>query len=188
MPTWPQRIPLASLALVAFRQFLLLASPPSIPLSAYVYAVLGVPPTQTGTIVPVLLHIYARAFDSDCGYGSTGVTVNATVYAAPQTFRPDDRSSVWQNRPVEKADRYGAVVPQASLLPSCPDAADLRDGEYIRMERQLHYRTLYEPYHSHYGAKEKSAVHNNRQETLQSRGLLGTSSGCTCDHARWQQS
>ena len=30
MPTWPQRIPLASLALLAFRQFLSLASPPSI--------------------------------------------------------------------------------------------------------------------------------------------------------------
>ena len=39
MPTWPQRIPLAS-----FRQFLVLASPPSVPLSAYVYAVLGVYP------------------------------------------------------------------------------------------------------------------------------------------------
>ena len=57
MPTWPQRIPLASLALVAFRQFLLLASPPSIPLSAYVYAVLGVPPTQTGTMMPTLIII-----------------------------------------------------------------------------------------------------------------------------------
>ena len=52
MPTWPQRIPLASLALTAFRQFLLLASPSSVPLSAYVYAVLGVPPTQTGTMKP----------------------------------------------------------------------------------------------------------------------------------------
>ena len=58
MPTWPQHIPLASLALLAFRQFLILASPPSIPLSAYVYAVLGVPPTQTGTMMPDLLHSY----------------------------------------------------------------------------------------------------------------------------------
>ena len=61
MPTWPQHIPLASLALLAFRQFLILASPPSIPLSAYVYAVLGVPPTQTGTMMPDLLHSYTRA-------------------------------------------------------------------------------------------------------------------------------
>ncbi len=53
MPTWPQRIPLASLAQMAFRQFLILASPPSSPLSAYVYAVLGVPPTQTGSMIPV---------------------------------------------------------------------------------------------------------------------------------------
>ncbi len=104
-------------------------------------------------MIPVLLHIYARAFSSDCGYGSTGVTVNATVYAAPQTFRPNDRSSVWQNRPIEKADRHGAVVPKASRLPSCPDAADLRDGGCIHMERQLHYCALYETYHSHYGAK-----------------------------------
>ena len=104
-------------------------------------------------MIPVLLHIYARAFNSDCGYGSTGVTVNATVYAAPQTFRPNDRSSVWQNRPIEKADRHGAVVPKASRLPSCPDAADLRGGGCIHMERQLHYCALYETYHSHYGAK-----------------------------------
>ncbi len=41
---------------MAFRQFLLLASPPSIPLSAYVYAVLGVP-TQTGTMMPTLIII-----------------------------------------------------------------------------------------------------------------------------------
>ena len=86
MPTWPQRIPLASLALLAFRQFLVLA---------YVYAVLGVPPTQTGTIIPDLSHSYTRAFNSDCGYGSTGVTVNATVYAAPQALRADERSLVW---------------------------------------------------------------------------------------------
>ena len=62
--------------------------PAQYPLSAYVYAVLGVPPTQTGTIEPVLLYIYSRAFNSDCGYGSTGVTVNATVYAAaPPDYR-----------------------------------------------------------------------------------------------------
>ncbi len=61
MPTWPQRIPLASLALMAFRQFFLLANPPSIPLSAYVYAALGVPPTQTGTMMPDLLRLYTRA-------------------------------------------------------------------------------------------------------------------------------
>ena len=70
MPTWPQLIPLASLVLMAFRQFLVLASPPSIPLAAYVYAVLGVPPTQTGTMVPDLLHSYTQAFNSDCDYGS----------------------------------------------------------------------------------------------------------------------
>ena len=54
------------LPLASFRQFLLLASPSSIPLSAYVYAVLGVPPTQTGTIMPVLLRLYTRAFNSVC--------------------------------------------------------------------------------------------------------------------------
>ena len=97
MPTWPQRIPLAS-----FRQFLVLASPPSIPLSAYVYAVLGVPPTQTGTMISDLSRSYTRAFNSDCGYGSTGVTVNATVYAAPQVLRPDERSSVWKKRAQKK--------------------------------------------------------------------------------------
>ncbi len=61
MPTWPQRIPLAS-----FRQFLLLASPPSIPLSAYVYAVLGVPPAQTGTLMPDLfrLRLWVNGHDS----------------------------------------------------------------------------------------------------------------------------
>ncbi len=67
----------------SFRQFLLLASPPSIPLPAYVY-VLGVPPTQTGTMMPVLLQSYRRAFNSYCDYGSKVMTVNATVYAAPR--------------------------------------------------------------------------------------------------------
>jgi len=86
MPTWPQLIPLASLALKAFRQFLVLASPPSIPLSAYVYAVLGVPPTQTGTMMLDLLHSYTQAFNSDCEYGSTVMTVNATVYAGTTDF------------------------------------------------------------------------------------------------------
>ena len=42
----------ASMAHLAFRQFCALASPPSFPLTAYVYAVLGVPLTQTGTLVP----------------------------------------------------------------------------------------------------------------------------------------
>ena len=94
MTTWPRRIPRASfpltlpfplcfLPLASFRQFLLLASPSSIPLSAYVYAVLGVPPTQTGTIMPVLLRLYTRAFNSVCDYGSKVKTVNATVNAAP---------------------------------------------------------------------------------------------------------
>ncbi len=125
MPTWPQRIPLASLALMAFRQFLLLASPPSIPLSAYVYAVLGVPPTQTGTMMPDLLHSYTRAFDSDCDYGSKVMTVNATVYAAPQALRPDERSLVWKKRAEKKyeADRHGGVVFQSS---PCLDLADLK--------------------------------------------------------------
>ncbi len=119
MPTWPQRIPLASLALMAFRQFLLLASPPSIPLSAYVYAVLGVPPTQTGTMMPDLLHSYTRAFDSDCDYGSKVMTVNATVYAAPQALCPDERSLVWKKRAEKKyeADRNGGVVLQSSPVP-----------------------------------------------------------------------
>ena len=114
MPTWPQRIPLAS-----FRQFLVLASPPSIPLSAYVYAVLGVPPTQTGTVIPDLSHSYTRAFNSDCGYGSTGVTVNATVYAAPQVIRPYERSSVWKQGAQKKyeTDRLGALVLQSSPVP-----------------------------------------------------------------------
>jgi len=108
MPTWPRRIPLASLAL----RPLLLASPPSIPLSAYVYAVLGVPPTQTGTMMPDLLHSYRRAFDSECEYGSKVITVNATVYAAPQALRPDERSSVWNKRAEKKyeADRHGGVA------------------------------------------------------------------------------
>ena len=112
MPTWPRRIPLASLALMAFRQLSLLASPPSIPLSAYVYAVLGVPPTQTGTMMPDLLHSYTRAFDSGCRYGSKVMTVNATVYAAPQALRPDERSLVQKKRTEKKyeADRHGGVV------------------------------------------------------------------------------
>ncbi len=42
----------ASMAHLAFRQFFALASPPSYPLTAYVYAVLSVPLTQTGTIAP----------------------------------------------------------------------------------------------------------------------------------------
>ena len=84
------------LPLASFRQFLLLASPPSIPLAAYVYAVLGVPPTQTDTMTPVLLRLYTRAFNSGCDYGSKAMTVNATVYAAPQALRPDERSSVWK--------------------------------------------------------------------------------------------
>ncbi len=119
MPTWPQHIPLASLALLAFRQFLILASPPSIPLSAYVYAVLGVPPTQTGTMMPDLLHFYTRACNSDCDYGSKVVTVNATVYAAPQALRHDERSSVWKKRAEKEyeADRHGGVVLQSSPVP-----------------------------------------------------------------------
>ena len=98
---------------------LALASPPSIPLSAYVYAVLGVPPTQTGTRIPDLSHSYTRAFNSDCGYGSTGVTVNATVYAAPQVIRPDERSSVCKRRAQKKyeTDRLGALVLQSSPVP-----------------------------------------------------------------------
>ena len=117
MPTWPQRIPLAS-----FRQFLVLASPPSIPLSAYVYAVLGVPPTQTGTMIPDLSHSYTRAFNSDCGYGSTGVTVNAIVDAALQALRPDERSSVWKKRAQKKYenDRLRALVLQSSPVPPVP--------------------------------------------------------------------
>ena len=114
MPTWPQRNPLAS-----FRQFLVLASPPSIPLSAYVYAVLGVPPTQTGTMMPDLLRFYTRAFNSGCDYGSKAMTVNATVYAAPQALRPDQRSSVWKTRAEKEceADRHGGVVLQSSPGP-----------------------------------------------------------------------
>ena len=86
LASWPQRIPLASFPLAlpfplrflspcaSFRQFLLLASPPRIPLPAYVYAVLGVPPTQTGTTMPVLLQSYRRAFNSYCDYGSKVMT------------------------------------------------------------------------------------------------------------------
>ena len=105
---------------MAFRQLVLLASPPSIPLSAYVYAVLGVPPTQTGTMMLDLLHSYTRAFYSDCEYGSKVVTVNATVYAAPQTVRPDETSSVWKKRTEReyKADRPGGVVLQSSPVAS----------------------------------------------------------------------
>ncbi len=112
MPTWPQRIPLASLVL---------ASPPSIPLSAYVYAVLGVPPTQTGTMMSDLLRFYTRAFISDCDYGSKVMTVNATVYAAPQALRPDERSSVWKKRAEKKyeADRVGPTRKRGALDLTC---------------------------------------------------------------------
>ncbi len=76
----------ASMAHLAFRQFFALASPPSFPLTAYVYAVLGVPLTQIGALVSDLMNSYRWTCNSDCDYGSKLRTVNATDYAAPQAF------------------------------------------------------------------------------------------------------
>ena len=45
------------------------------------------------------------------------MTVNATVYAAPQALRPDERSSVWKKRAENEADRRGGVVLQSSPGP-----------------------------------------------------------------------
>ena len=47
------------------------------------------------------------------------MTVNATVYAAPQALRHDERSSVWKKRAEKEyeADRHGGVVLQSSPVP-----------------------------------------------------------------------
>ena len=50
----------ASTAHLAFRQFSALASPPSLPLTAYVYAILGVPLTQTASGIPGQMSSYRR--------------------------------------------------------------------------------------------------------------------------------
>ena len=67
-----------------------------------------------------LLHSYTRAFESGCRYGSKVMTVNATVYAAPQALRPDERSLVQKKRTEKKyeADRHGGVVFQSSPVPT----------------------------------------------------------------------
>ncbi len=87
MPTWPRRIPLASLALMAFvtgkpAQY----SPRSIRLCCT-----GCTP-HPDTMMQDLLHSYTRAFDANCEYGSKVMTVNATVYAAEKTRREEVRS------------------------------------------------------------------------------------------------
>ncbi len=126
MPTWPQHIPLLPWHYWPFRQFLVLASPPSIPLSAYVYAVLGVPPTQTGTVVPDLLNSYRRAFSSDCDYGSTVVTVNATVHRlfVPMKGRRSDRNAHGNcTKPIDMGE--WCLKPHYSH--QCLAVAELRD-------------------------------------------------------------
>ncbi len=45
------------------------------------------------------------------------MTVNATVDAAPQALRPEERSSVWKKRAEKEceADRHGVMVLQSSF-------------------------------------------------------------------------
>ena len=86
MPTWPRRIPLASLALMPFVTGKLAQySPRSIRLCCT-----GCTP-HPDTMMQDLSHSYTRAFDANCECGSKVMTVNATVYAAPQALRPDER-------------------------------------------------------------------------------------------------
>ena len=105
--------------------------------------------------MPDLLHSYTRAFNSGCGYGSKEMTVNATVYAAPQALRPDERSSVWKKRAEKdcEADRRGEVVLQSSPRP--PVSYNGRSERF----RKGHCRSMYKTHHRNNGA-ECSVEHN----------------------------
>jgi len=105
------------------RQFFALASPPSLSLTAYVYAVLGVPLTQTGTIAPGLTDSYTWTLDSHCDYGSKLRTVNATDYAAPQAFVPQHIADLVEDRTWKdcEAVRRTSDVSNLCLFQRCLD-------------------------------------------------------------------
>ncbi len=88
-PAWPVHIPLCRICFhgtSGLSSILCTGKPAQFSLTAYVYAVLGVPLTQIGALVSDLMNSYRWTCNSDCDYGSKLRTVNATDYAAPQAF------------------------------------------------------------------------------------------------------
>ena len=114
MPTWPRRIPLASLALMAFVTGKLAQySPRSIRLCCT-----GCTP-HPDTMMQDLSHSYTRAFDANCECGSKVMTVTPLFMQRHRLFVPMKGSSLWKKRAEKKyeADRHGGVVLYSSPVP-----------------------------------------------------------------------